>query len=57
MVKCPKCKSEDYEEIYIDDYSYYGDEITILIKARCCECKKEFWVKEFFTFDNAKNVL
>lgn len=57
MVKCPKCKSEDYEEVYVDDYSYYGDEITVLIKARCCECKKEFWVKEFFTFDGAKNVL
>lgn len=57
MVKCPKCKSNDYEVIYIDDYSYYGDEITVLVKAHCCKCKKEFWAKEFFIFDSAKNVL
>ncbi len=57
MVKCPKCKSEDYEVNYIEDYSYEGDEIIVLTKAQCCECKKEFWIKEFFTFDNAENVL
>lgn len=57
MVKCPKCNSDDYEIDYIEDYTYKGDEIIILAKAHCCECKKEFWVKEFFTFDDAKNVL
>lgn len=57
MVKCPKCKSEDYEEIYVEDYSYECDEIITLTKARCCECGEEFWVREFFTFDSAKNIL
>ena len=57
MVKCPKCKSDDYEVNYIEDYSYEGDKIIVLTKVHCCECEKEFWVKEFFTFDDAKNVL
>ena len=57
MVKCPKCKSDDYEVNYIEDYSYQGDEIITLTNVRCCKCNKEFWVKEFFTFSDAKNVL
>ena len=57
MVKCPKCKSDDYEVNYIEDYSYEGNEIIVLTKACCCDCKKEFWVKEFFTFSDAKYVL
>lgn len=57
MVKCPKCKSEDYEVKYIGDYNYQGDEIITLANVRCCECNKEFWVKEFFTFSDAKYVL
>ena len=57
MVKCPKCQSDDYEVNYIEDYSYEGDEIITLTNVRCCECNKEFWVKEFFTFNSAKNIL
>lgn len=57
MVRCPKCKSDDYEINYIEDYSYEGDKIIVLAKTHCCECEKEFWVKEFFTFDSAKNVF
>lgn len=57
MAKCPKCKSDSYEVYYIEDYSYEGDEIITLTKARCCECGKEFYVREIFTFDGAENVL
>ena len=54
MVKCPKCKSEEYEVNYIEDYSYEGDEIITLTKARCNECENEFWIREFFTFEGAE---
>ncbi len=57
MVKCPKCKSDDYEVNYIEDYSYEGYKIIVLAKAHCCECGEKFWIREFFTYDSAKNVL
>ena len=56
MAKCKNCNSKDYEIIYIEEYNYNGDCITVLAKARCCECEKEFWVKEYFNFDDSKNV-
>lgn len=57
MVKCPKCKSEDYEVNYVGDYNYQGDEIITLANVRCCECDKEFWIREFFTFSDGEYVL
>lgn len=56
MAKCKNCNSEDYEIIYIEEYDYNGDYIRVLAKARCCECGKEFWVREYFDFDDSKNV-
>ena len=56
MAKCKKCNSEDYEIIYIEEYDYNGDYIRVLAKARCCKCGKEFWVREYFDFDDSKNV-
>ena len=57
MVRCPKCKSDDYETSYVEDYSYDGDEVSALVRARCCECNHEFWVTEHFSFDTAENTL
>ena len=56
MAKCKNCNSEDYEIIYIEEYDYNGDYIRVLAKARCCGCGKEFWVREYFDFDDSKNV-
>lgn len=57
MIKCSKCKSDDYDVLYIEDYEYHADEIIVLVKARCCNCDKEFWVKETFLYSEAENVL
>ena len=56
MAKSKNCNSEDYEITYIEEYDYNGDYISILAKARCCECNKKFWVREYFDFDNSENV-
>lgn len=57
MVKCPKCKSDDYDVLYIEECAYKGSEIITLVKVKCCECGKEFWVTEYFVFDTANNTL
>ena len=57
MVKCPKCKSDDYETLYIEDTSYEGNEMVVLIKARCANCDNKYWVREFFNYSHADNVL
>ena len=56
MAKCKNCNSADYEIIYIEEYEYHGDYILVLAKAHCCECGKDFWVREYFSFDNSKNL-
>ena len=57
MVKCPKCKSDDYDVVYLDDYTYKGNEICVLVRAKCCECNHEFWVTEHFIFKSAENTI
>lgn len=56
MAKCKNCNSKDYEIIYIGEYDYNEDYITALVKVRCSECGKEFWVREYFNFNDSKNV-
>lgn len=56
LAKCPKCKSDDYEVQYVDDCNFHGDYMTALAKARCCQCDKEFWVREYFNFDRSETV-
>lgn len=57
MVRCPKCASDDYDVVYIEDYTYKGDEVSILVKAKCCECSEEYWVTEHFDFGTSENTL
>lgn len=56
MAKCPICNSKDYEVIYIEEHDYNGDCVIVFAKARCCDCGKEFWVREYFNFDMSENV-
>lgn len=56
MVKCPICNSKDYEVIYIEEHDYNGDCVIVFAKARCCDCGKKFWVREYFNFDMSENV-
>lgn len=56
MAKCPICNSEEYNEIYVEEHDYNGDYVIALVKVRCCDCGKEFWVREYFDFDRSENV-
>jgi len=56
MVRCPKCKCEDYEVIFIEGYDYEGDSVTADVEVECSECGKKFWIKERFKFKSAKNA-
>ena len=56
MAECKNCGCDDYEVIYIEEYEYCGDYISMLAKARCCECGEEFWIREYFDFDRSNRV-
>ena len=57
MAKCPKCNSDNYDTLYMEDVNFYdGDYATILVKAECFDCGKKFWVEEFYTYDKTENV-
>ena len=56
MVRCPKCKDDDYEIIYIEDYTYEGNDVIVFAKARCCKFNNQFFVREFFDFISGENV-
>lgn len=56
MVKCPKCKCDEYDILYVEDYDYAEDFIVVTVKAKCLECGEEFWVKQLFNFESAKNI-
>lgn len=55
MAKCPECGSEDYDVIYIEDTEYNTSYIDCLVKVRCENCGKVFWVKEVFEFGSSRN--
>ena len=40
----------------IEEHDYNGDCVIVFAKARCCDCGKEFWVREYFNFDMSENV-
>lgn len=55
MVKCPKCGSDDYDVLFIEDWEYNSNGAIAHVKAKCENCEKEFWVKELFKFKDAIN--
>ena len=57
MVKCPKCKHIVYYDVlYVEGYDYEGDSVIATVKAKCCDCGEEFWVKELFEFNGNENI-
>lgn len=56
MVKCPKCKCEEYEILYSDGYDFDEDNIRVSVRVECTECGKKFWVEELYKFKSARNV-
>lgn len=57
MVRCPKCGSEDYAILYIDEHDEASDGEGLLrfSKVKCNDCRKRFFIKETFKFVDAEN--
>ena len=55
MVRCPKCKSEDYTISYIDEYDGDDNEVYRFSKVKCDDCGSRFFIKETFKFVDDEN--
>jgi DNA-directed RNA polymerase subunit RPC12/RpoP len=55
MVKCPKCGSEYYTILYIDEHDGDNDLIYRFSKVKCDDCGSRFFIKETFKFVDDEN--
>ena len=55
MVKCPRCKSEYYTIVYIEDYDENDDDIIRFSEVECEDCHAKFTIREIFTFIRDEN--
>lgn len=55
MVRCPKCKSEYYTIIYIDEYDGNDNKLFRFSKVKCDDCGGRFFIKETFKFEKDEN--